>query len=30
VKIDDFDKATFDKISEFIDEIIIGEAPSKR
>ena len=30
IKVDDFDKDTFSKISEFIDELIINDQPSKR
>ena len=30
IKVDDFDKDTFSKVSEFIDELIINEQPSKR
>ena len=30
IKVDDFDKDTFSKVSEFIDELIINDQPSKR
>lgn len=30
IKVDDFDKDTFSKVSEFIEELIINEQPSKR
>jgi Bromodomain extra-terminal - transcription regulation len=30
IKVDDFDKDTFGKLSEFIEELIINEQPSKR
>ena len=30
IKVDDFDKETFTKVNEYIDEILSGEQPSKR
>lgn len=30
IKVDDLDKDAFSKVSEFIDELIINEQPSKR
>ena len=30
IKIDDFDKETFKKVTEFIEELIINDMPSKR
>lgn len=30
IKVDDFDKETFAKLNDFVDEIIINEQPSKR
>ena len=30
IKVDDFDKETFAKISDFIDELLINDQPSKR
>ena len=30
IKIDDFDRETFSKMTDYIEELIINEAPSKR
>lgn len=30
IKVDDFDRETFTKITEFVEELIINEQPSKR
>lgn len=30
IKVDDFDKETFSKLSEFVEDLIINEQPSKR
>jgi len=30
IKIDDFDKEAFSKLTQFVEELIINEAPSKR
>lgn len=30
IKVDDFDKETFGKVTEFIEELIINEQPQKR
>ena len=30
IKIDDFDKDTFNKINEFVEDILLGDMPSKR
>ena len=30
IRIDDFDRDTFNNVLEFIEEILLGEQPSKR
>lgn len=30
IKVDEFDKDAFNKISDFIDELLLNEQPSKR
>jgi hypothetical protein len=30
ISVDDFDKDTFNKVTEFVEELIINDQPSKR
>ncbi len=30
IKVDDFDRETFNKVNEYIEELLINEQPSKR